>query len=116
MPAPTLADRRLRVAERTRRLRQAIADLDIVAAGTLHIRTKTCGRANCRCAKDPSARHGPYYEWSRLIDGRLVHTTLSKEQGELLQRAIENRHTVEALMTEWEAETAVEVLDAKNRG
>ena len=90
--------------------------MDVVVAGTLHVRTKTCGRSNCRCASDPAARHGPYYEWSRLREGRLVHTTLSVEQAELVRRALDNRHTIDALLDQWASETTVEILDAKNRG
>lgn len=36
-----------------------------------------CGRKNCRCADDPAARHGPYYEWSRHHDGRLHHSVMT---------------------------------------
>jgi hypothetical protein len=87
--------------------------MDVVAAGTLHVRTKTCGRANCRCARDPAARHGPYYEWTRLRDGRLVHTSLSKEQAELLRHALDNRREIDALLERWHEETTAEVLSAR---
>lgn len=114
MSSTTLTERRARIGRRARALRQKIAALDVVAAGTLQVRTKSCGRANCRCAKDPAARHGPYYEWARMIDGRMVRLLLSKEQAELVTLAIENRRILEALMDEWADETAVEVLNAKN--
>ena len=56
--------------------------MDYVASGTLHSRTKVCGRSNCRCADDPSARHGPYHEWSRRTGGRLVHHVITAQQAE----------------------------------
>ena len=36
-------------------------------------RMMKCGKPNCRCANDPAARHGPYYEWGRMRAGKLVH-------------------------------------------
>jgi hypothetical protein len=38
---------------RTRELREAIAGMDFVISGMVSSRTKPCGKANCRCAKDP---------------------------------------------------------------
>jgi hypothetical protein len=29
------------------------------------------------CATDPSARHGPYYEWGHMRGGKLVHRSAS---------------------------------------
>ena len=46
--------------------------------GTLQARYVRCGRKNCRCAVDSSARHGPYWylEWrkGRRIRKRYVPT------------------------------------------
>jgi len=87
--------------------------MDFVASGTIHTRTKTCGRANCRCAKDPDARHGPYYEWSRQQNRRLVHSVLSKEEAEVMAYAISNYRQIQRLMEEWERETAEEIIGPK---
>ena len=91
-------------------LRQAINALDFVASGTLHRRTKVCGRNNCRCADSPAARHGPYFEWSRRKDGRLVHSIISEADAILIERAIANRRKAQALLSAWEDETAAEIL------
>ena len=99
------------VRQRTRELRRAINALDFVASGTLLKRTKVCGRKNCRCAVDPAARHGPYYEWSRRQDGRLLHSVVSPEQAELFTRAIQNYRKIQQLLVLWERETAKEVLN-----
>jgi hypothetical protein len=102
---------RNRVRERTRELRRAINALDFVASGTVHKRTKVCGRKNCRCALDPAARHGPYHEWTRRQDGRLLHSVVTSEQAELLTRAIQNYREIQQLLVRWEYETAKEVLN-----
>lgn len=96
--------------QRTKELRRAISAMDYVASGTLHTRTKVCGRKNCRCADDPEARHGPYYEWSRRLDGRLVHSVITEQQAELVARAIDNYREVQRLLALWHRETEDELL------
>jgi hypothetical protein len=88
-----------------RQIRLDIAALDLVCAGTLLKRWKLCGRPNCRCAQDPLARHGPYYEWSRRHNGRFLHSLLSAQQAELVARAIKNHQRILALLARWRGET-----------
>ncbi len=111
---PSHRTRRNRIRQRTLELRRAISAMDYVASGTLHSRTKVCGRANCRCADDPSARHGPYHEWSRRTGGRLVHRVITAQQAEIIARAIVNHRKVQQLLALWAEETASEVLDAES--
>jgi len=92
-------------------LRRAIDAMDFVASGTLLARTKVCGRPNCRCAKDPSARHGPYYEWTRREDGRLLHSVVTLEQAALLERAIANNREILDLLHQWHEKTEADILD-----
>lgn len=100
---------------RTQDLRRSIVALDHIASGMVSSRTKLCGRPNCRCAQDPAARHGPYFEWTRYQDGRLVHRTLTPEQAAIFERAIANRRKVQRLLALWEHETVTEVLNPENR-
>lgn len=102
--------RRRRIRHRTRMLRRAFDVLDYVASGTLLSRTKVCGRANCCCADDPSARHGPYYEWTRRQAGRLRHSVVSAGQAKLFERAIANHRKAHRLLAKWEQETAADIL------
>jgi len=103
--------RRLR--QRTAKLRRRISAMDYACSGTLHSRTKICGKAACRCATDPTARHGPYHEWSRRKDGRLVHSILAPDQLSLVRRAIANRREIERLLARWEEESTLEILQPK---
>jgi hypothetical protein len=84
--------------------------LDFLVSGTLHIRTKVCGKKNCRCAEDPEARHGPYHEWSRHQEGRLIHKVITPLQAKLVGRAIANYQRVRELLDHWEAESTEEIL------
>jgi hypothetical protein len=89
--------------------------MDLVCSGTLLERLKTCGKPNCRCAKDPEARHGPYHEWSRREDGRLAHSSVSPEQAKQLRQAISNYRKIQDLLKRWERETAAIILNAGSR-
>ena len=91
--------------ERIERIHQSINDIEHLSSGTLLKRMKRCGNPRCACAKDPDARHGPYYEWSYMKDGRLRHRTLSPEQAKLMRRAIANHRKVKRLLQLWETYT-----------
>lgn len=86
-------------------IRQALGGIDHLCSGTLLKRTKVCGKAGCRCATDPSARHGPYYEWGHMRGGKLVHRSVTAEQAALLEQAIANYRKARKLMQAWEDET-----------
>ena len=88
-----------------KRLREQIARLDWVCPGTLLKRWKLCGKPNCRCAKDPAARHGPYYEWSRWKDGHLRHSVISSEQARFMEKALAQHDRVLRLLRRWSEET-----------
>ena len=67
-------------------------------------------RPDCRCAPDPTARHGPYYEWGYMHDGKLVHRSVPAERAELMQHAIENYERVREPLHEWELLSADEMI------
>jgi hypothetical protein len=100
-----------RIRARSQELRRLIGRMDYVASGTLHVRTKVCGKKNCKCATDPEQRHGPYHEWSRSKEGRLEHRVVTADQARLLQRAITNYREIQSLLARWEEETASEILE-----
>jgi hypothetical protein len=103
------------IPQRIADIQQKITDMDLVCSGTLLKRTKVCGKPGCRCAKDPSARHGPYFEWSRREKGRLVHSILSEDMAEKLSHAIDNYRQILKLIHQWERESAKIILRKKRR-
>jgi uncharacterized protein DUF6788 len=111
-PPDALLLRRARA--RIARIRAAITAVDPLCSGTLLRRTKVCGKAGCRCAQDPAARHGPYWEWGHMKGGKLVHRMVSPRQAALLRRAIANYRRVVRLLRAWEAETE-RIIDAEER-
>ncbi len=100
-PGTIIKQARARIA----RIREALSEIDYLCSGTLLQRTKVCGKPGCRCAQDPSARHGPYFEWGHMKGGKLVHRTVSPEQATILQQAIANHRKAKKLMQAWEDET-----------
>lgn len=100
-----------RLRRRTRELRRLLSNLDYLASGTLTERMKACGKPNCRCAADPSARHGPYFEWGYMHDGKLKHRSVPAERAELMQQAIDNYQRVRELLHQWELLTADEIIN-----
>jgi hypothetical protein len=84
--------------------------LDHISSGTLHTRTKVCGKPNCRCAQDPADRHGPYHEWSWREGSRGVHLVITPDQAKALSRALRNYRKVKSLLARWEEESARAIL------
>ena len=97
--------KRLEIQEKIAEIQQALGAMQYLSSGTLMKRIKVCGNPRCRCATDPAARHGPYYEWSHLKGGKLHHRTLTQEQAELMRLAIANYRKARKLLRAWEAQT-----------
>jgi hypothetical protein len=93
------------VTARITSIRARIGRIDHISSGTLHKRMKVCGKSSCRCATDIAARHGPYYEWSWMEAGRLVHRVISPQQASLLLRAMRNYKEVKRLLVRWDEES-----------
>lgn len=102
---PQSNTRRSHLRQSTQELRRRIQAMDGVLSGTVHVRTKVCGKSNCRCAQDPEARHGPYIEWSHRQGNRLVHHIITPEQAELVRQAMSNYRTIQDLLGLWEKKT-----------
>jgi len=69
-----------------------------------------CGKPGCRCAHDPAARHGPYYEWGRLERGRLVHSQLSRDEAQRFVQAMRKYRRLKRLLRKWQQESVQAML------
>jgi hypothetical protein len=56
--------------------------------GSLSERYVKCSKPGCRCAEDPTARHGPYYSLTRGVEGRTRSRWLGAEQAEVARRQL----------------------------
>ena len=111
----SISRREQRARRRIDTIRSQIIAMDLISSGTLLERMKKCGKPNCRCADDPGARHGPYYDWTRPEEGRLVHKTVSLEQARNLKAAIANYRKLQKLIVQWKQETMTILLEDKKR-
>src|SRR3954470_6632827 len=59
-----------------------IAGLGYCLPGTLTERYTRCSSTGCRCRHDTPVLHGPYYTWTRKINGKTVTRTLTAEQAD----------------------------------
>jgi hypothetical protein len=91
-------------------IKRRITEIDLACSGTLLERTKVCGKPSCRCASDEQARHGPYYEWNRWLQGRLHHRAVARAQARMITRAMNDYQRLLALLEDWEQESARIIL------
>ncbi len=105
-PVERIEEKRARLRDHASRIRAQLERMEVACPGTLTVRTKSCGKSTCRCSTDPKARHGPYFEWSRYEDGKLIHRVISREQARLVADGIEAWRKIGELMVVWHARTA----------
>jgi hypothetical protein len=102
---PTVNAKATKPEEKIAEIKRSLSALVHLSSGTLLKRMKVCGNPRCRCASDPAARHGPFYEWSYLKGGKLRHRTLTSEQADMMRLAIANQRKAKKLLRAWEAQT-----------
>jgi hypothetical protein len=98
MAQPTAAQRR-----RQAQLARTLGEIGFALPGTLLRRHTRCGTPNCRCKADPPTLHGPYYQWTRKIDGKTVTRLLSTDQVQRYQDWFANAQRARQLLAEIEA-------------
>ena len=74
-----------------------------------------CGKSYCRCHVDVAARHGPYYEWTRVVKGRFTNTKLSEAEAERFASAIKNMREARRLLRAWERISITLLRDGPER-
>ena len=77
------------VPPRIRRLAAELADPKPMRRGSLSERTIKCSKPGCACARDPKARHGPYYSLTQAVGGKTRSRFLTEEQAEMVRQQID---------------------------
>ncbi len=104
--------------ERTyRSLAAQLAEIGFISPGSLVVRQTSCGKPGCRCQADPPQRHGPYYQWSRAVEGKTISRRLDEREAELYRGWIANRRLLEQIIAQMEevSTTAGEILLQQSR-
>lgn len=84
--------------ERYRQLATELAQVGYMLKGSVSKRLTRCGNSGCHCRAEPPMLHGPYWQWSALVDGKTVTRLIAAEQVPTYQEWIENRRRAEELL------------------
>jgi hypothetical protein len=101
--------RQARLAAHQRRyheLAAQVADIGLIAAGSITRRYTRCASPGCRCRAEPAQPHGPYWQWTAKIGGKTVTRRLSETEARLYQDWIANDRQLRQLIARMRAEAA----------
>lgn len=87
---------------RLKSVRDELRDIGFVLPGSIVKRFMRCGRKGCACQTNPKAVHGPYFDWTRKVEGKTVSIRLTKKEASLLIKWIEEKNRLYGLVTEME--------------
>ena len=82
-------------------LKKEITALGYVVPGSIQKRQYSCGKPNCRCVTE-GILHGPYYQWTRKMDGKTVNINLEREAAITVKEWIQNNRKLRKLCTRLE--------------
>lgn len=88
-----------------------------LASGSLVRRSTACGNPGCRCQADPPQLHGPYWQWTKKVNGKTVTRRLTEEQARLFQEWLGDRQRLRRTLSAMEAvsDKATAILLKTNR-
>lgn len=82
--------------------RDELGLIGFILTGSIAERFMRCGTAGCKCQTDPKALHGPYYEWTRKVQGKTISVRLKKNEAEQLREWIENKRRFYEIISKME--------------
>jgi len=89
-------------AKRFQALKADLAQIEYFSKGTLLARMVRCGKPQCACGKDPSKRHGPYYEWTYKARGKTVTVRLAPEAASFFRAAARQYRKLKTILNRME--------------
>jgi hypothetical protein len=100
MAKTTVEERLAEYDRRHRELTAQIAEIGIVAAGSVTCRYTRCTSVGCRCNADPPTPHGPYWQWTAKVNGKTVTKRLTDREAQLYQAWIGNDRRIKTLLNQ----------------
>jgi hypothetical protein len=97
MPRPNAKDRRTQ-----NHIAAGLAAAGFALPGTILERSICCKKPGCRCTADPPQLHGPYYQWTRKVNGKTVTRLLTVEQMQRYRPWFDNAKQLRTLLSELE--------------
>lgn len=86
--------------DRYRHLAAQIAGIGFTATGTVLRTRNVCGTPGCACHTDPGKRHGPYWQYTRKVNGKTVTRRLTSAQAALYTEWITNGRALRDLLAQ----------------
>lgn len=83
---------------RYRELAAQLADIGLISSGSITRRYTRCTTPGCKCRADPPRPHGPYWQWTRKIDGKTVTRRLTPAEAKLYREWIDNDRRMRRLI------------------
>jgi len=80
--------------------RKQLLEVGFIASGSLLQRYTVCANPGCHCHHDPPQRHGPYWQYTRKVDGKTITARLTSEQATSYREWIDNRRTLDQIVAE----------------
>jgi hypothetical protein len=97
-----------------KRIAGEIAKIGFVLPGSVTKRYLTCTHQGCRCHGEPPRLHGPYWYWTRKVNGKTVTKSLREEQVEDYKAWFDNEKRLRDLVRELEM-LSLDVFNADPR-
>ena len=85
-------------AQRFESLKREIVQLDYFCKGTVLRRMMKCGNKQCVCHRDPTKRHGPYFECTYKALNKTVNLRLRPEAAPLDRAGIRQYRKLKSLL------------------
>ena len=82
-------------------LKDKIIAKEWVFQGSVLNQFKQCGKITCSCYEDREYWHGPYWIWTRKVNGKTVTKTLSVNQAKMVKKSIKDMKEIKQLIEKW---------------
>ena len=92
----------MKLQQNYQQLQRALSRVGYIRRGTLLKRFMACGKPGCACQASPPRLHGPYYQWTRKVEGKTVTVRLTREQANLLAGWIATGHELDKIIAQME--------------
>jgi hypothetical protein len=79
-----------------------LTKIGYIRRGSLLKRFTVCGSPTCACRDNPPILHGPYYQWTRKVEGKTVTVRLTAEKAVLLASWIANGRRFNRIVSQME--------------
>ena len=87
-----------KVAAEYRKLKKLLLQVGLACDGSLSKIFQKCGKSSCRCHKGKRYRHGPYYFWTRKVDGKTLTRKVSATEARQCREWITNNRRLNEII------------------